>query len=265
MLNSNQGAAHLSISTRAQKAIVAGGASGLGLAVVKSIVAQQGCVTILDLNEAQGEAISAELGEAVHFIPCDIRVPEQVESAVSQGHQFANGLNVMVNCAGILGAGRLLGRKGPMDPEYFRHVMEVNLFGSFLLTRAAAIHMANSAPNEVGERGVVIHTASIAAYEGQAGQSAYAASKAGITGMILPLARELATQGIRVMAIAPGVFATPMMASVKADVRAAIEADIPFPSRMGHPDEYADLVQSIIHNQMFNGSVIRLDGAMRLR
>ena len=248
-----------------QRAIISGGASGLGFAVAKDIISRGGMVTLLDVNAEQGEQAEQALGERAKFVSCDISNAEQVDAAFETGVEFMNGLNLAVGCAGILGAGRVLGKQGPMDPAHFQKVIDINLIGSFLLTRAAAFHMAAKEADERGERGVIVHTASIAAFEGQFGQSAYSASKAGIVGMVLPLAREFARNGIRIMAIAPGVFETPMMEAIQEDIRKAIESGIPFPSRFGKPEEYAAMVQHIVDNQMLNGTVIRLDGASRLQ
>ena len=248
-----------------QRAIISGGASGLGFAVAKDIISRGGMVTLLDVNAEQGEQAEQALGERAKFVSCDISSAEQVDAAFETGVEFMNGLNLAVGCAGILGAGRVLGKQGPMDPAHFQKVIDINLIGSFLLTRAAAFHMAAKEADERGERGVIVHTASIAAFEGQFGQSAYSASKAGIVGMVLPLAREFARNGIRIMAIAPGVFETPMMEAIQEDIRKAIESGIPFPSRFGKPEEYAAMVQHIVDNQMLNGTVIRLDGASRLQ
>jgi NAD(P)-dependent dehydrogenase (short-subunit alcohol dehydrogenase family) len=248
-----------------QKAIVSGGASGLGLAVAQDVIAKNGQVVLLDVNQEQGQASAQALGDNAHFVMCDISNAEQVDAAVAQAAELMGGINLAVGCAGILGAGRVLGKHGPMDPAHFQKVIDINLVGSFLLTRAAAVHMAKTEADERGERGVIIHTASIAAFEGQFGQSAYSASKAGIVGMVLPLAREFAKNGIRIMAIAPGVFETPMMEAIQEDIRKGIEAGIPFPSRFGKPDEYSAMVQHIVENQMLNGTVIRLDGASRLQ
>lgn len=248
-----------------QRAVISGGASGLGLAVAESVVNRNGFVTLLDLDQVQGRMAAERLGDRVQFLVCDIRDHEKVASCLDQAVQFNGGLNLAINCAGILGTGRVIGKQGLMDPLYFRNVMEINLTGAFLFTEYSASCMQRGEMDARNERGLIIHTASIAAYEGQVGQVAYAASKGGVVGMILPLAREFAPLGIRVVGIAPGVFATPMMESIKDDIKARLEADIPFPSRMGSADEFAALVQNIHDNQMINGTVIRIDGASRLR
>lgn len=245
-------------------AVVSGGASGLGLAVTRRIVGQGGKVAILDINQEQGEAAVAESPDNTLFIQTDISDENQVDTAVDQAVERFGKLNLAVGCAGILGAGRIISKKGPMPVDFFQRVLNINLVGSFLLTRAAARHMqTNTLEND--ERGVIIHTASIAAFEGQFGQVAYSATKSAIVGMMLPLAREFAKSGIRCMAIAPGTFETQMMAEVPQDIRDQLCAEIPFPSRFGQPEEFAKLVEHINDNQMLNGTVIRLDGAQRLR
>lgn len=247
------------------KAIVSGGASGLGLGVVKAIVADGGKVAILDINEAAGKQLKNELGEQVEFFAVDITDEKQVDAAADSASDIFSGLNLAVSCAGILGNGRLLSKSGPMSSEFFQKVVNVNLMGSFYLTRAAARIMNNQAAGENKQRGVIVQTASIAAYEGQFGQVAYAATKSAVVGMILPLARELARSGIRVMGIAPGMFETPMLDNVSDEIREQLCASVPFPSRFGTAAEFAKLVQQIVDNPMLNGSVIRLDGAARLQ
>jgi len=246
-------------------AVVSGGASGLGLAVVERIASQGGKAAILDINETQGNIIEKKYPNQVVFYKTDISNEQQVESAVQNAvNQFGH-INLAVGCAGILGAGKIISKKGPMPTDYFRKVVDINLIGSFLLTREAAKHMQTNTPNKNNESGVIIHTASIAAFEGQLGQVAYSATKSAIIGMMLPLAREFAKSGIRCMAIAPGMFETPMMANVPDDIRDSLAAGIPFPSRFGTTDEFAKMVEHINDNQMLNGSVIRLDGAARLQ
>ncbi len=246
-------------------AVVSGGASGLGLAVVERIVSQGGKVAILDINEQQGNEIAAKYPKQIIFVKTDISKEADVDTAVDSAAEQFGHINLAVGCAGILGAGKIIGKKGPMPVEYFQKVVNVNLIGTFLLTRAAARHMQNNTPNTDNESGVIIHTASIAAFEGQFGQVAYSATKAAIVGMMLPLAREFAKSGIRCMAIAPGVFETPMMANVADEIRNSLAAGIPFPSRFGTTEEFAKMVEHINDNQMLNGSVIRLDGAARLQ
>lgn len=246
-------------------AVVSGGASGLGLAVVERIVAQGGKVAILDINQEQGDKIAQRNPSQIQFFRTDISLESDVDHAVKSAVKAFGSIELAVGCAGILGAGRIVSKKGPMPADYFRKVIDINLMGTFLLTRAAADQMMQNKPNDKGERGVIVHTASIAAYEGQFGQVAYSATKSAIVGMMLPLAREFAKSGIRSMAIAPGMFETPMMAGVPDDVRESLQAGIPFPSRFGKTEEFALMVEQINDNPMLNGSTIRLDGAARLQ
>jgi NAD(P)-dependent dehydrogenase (short-subunit alcohol dehydrogenase family) len=242
-------------------ALVTGGASGLGAATAERLAGAGARVTIADLNEGAGEELAARIGG--QFVRTDVTDPAQCAAAVTRA--AANGeLHVLVCCAGIVLAERILGRDGVHDPARFKRVVEVNLIGTFYMMLYAAQVMSQNQPNSEGERGVIINTASIAAFEGQIGQVAYAASKAGVVGMTLPAARELARFGIRVMTIAPGIFDTAMMASLPAAARESLGAQVPFPSRLGRPAEYAALVQHIIENPMLNGEVIRLDGAIRM-
>ncbi|MCH8958841.1 MAG: SDR family NAD(P)-dependent oxidoreductase [Proteobacteria bacterium] len=247
------------------KAIVTGGASGLGLATARKIVAAGGQVTLFDINSEQGDAAASDLGAACAFIATDVSSEAAVNKAVAQAAKDMAGVNMLVNCAGILGAGRVLGRDGPMAGELFSKVIQVNLIGSFLMAKAAADAMQHNEPNEEGERGVIISTASVAAFEGQIGQAAYAASKAGVAGMALPIAREFSRIGVRVMTIAPGIFMTPMMEGMPEKVQQSLAAQVPFPPRLGRPDEFADLVVYIFGNTMLNGETIRLDGAIRMQ
>jgi NAD(P)-dependent dehydrogenase (short-subunit alcohol dehydrogenase family) len=251
------------MNIRETMAIVTGGASGLGRAVVEHVVSCGGRAAILDLSEEAGRAAAREIG--VTFHPCDVGVETQVQSAVGAAHEAMKGLNLLVNCAGIVGAGKLLGKTGPMSGEFFERVVRVNLIGTLLCDKTAAALMRENAPNWDGERGVLIHTASVAAFEGQIGQVAYAATKAGIVGMTLPIARELAAFGIRCVSIAPGIFMTPMLAGLSPDVQASLGAQVPFPPRLGKPEEFARLVQSIVEIPTLNGEVIRLDGAIRMQ
>lgn len=246
------------------KALISGGASGLGFATAKHLVAQGGKVTLLDINQEQGEKAAAELGENALFVQTDISNEAQVDAAADQGAEFMGGVNLAVGCAGILGAGLIHSKRGPMAADYFQSVVNINLVGSFLLTRAASRHMMASEAVD-GEKGLIVHTASIAAYEGQMGQSAYSATKSAIVGMVLPLAREFARHNIRVMAIAPGVFETPMMEKITPEICEQIASGIPNPSRFGKPSEYAQTVQQIVENQYLNGTTIRLDAAARLQ
>ena len=247
------------------KAIVSGGASGLGLGVVKAITSQGGKVAILDINQKAGESLEQELGDQVAFYAVDITDDKQVDAAADDAAEKFSGLNLAVSCAGILGNGRMLSKSGPMQSDFFKKVVEVNLMGAFYLTRAAARIMSEQPADDNKQRGVIVQTASIAAYEGQFGQVAYSATKAAVVGMILPLAREFARSGIRIMGIAPGMFETPMLDNVSDEIREQLCSSVPFPSRFGTADEFAMLVEQIVDNPMLNGSVIRLDGAARLQ
>jgi len=244
--------------------IVSGGASGLGEATARHLIAQGGKVVIADMNELGGRALAAALGDNAVFTQMNITSDGDAAAAVELAREEFGALHGVINCAGIVTGERVVGKDGPHSLESFARVIQVNLIGSFNLLRLAADAMAKQPPNDEGERGVIINTASVAAFDGQIGQAAYSASKAGIAGMTLPIARELARFGIRVMTIAPGIFETAMMAGMSPVVRASLEATVPFPSRLGRPDEYAQLVQSIIENPMLNGEVIRLDGAIRM-
>ena len=244
--------------------VITGGASGLGAATAQHLVAQGAAVVLLDINQSAVEAVAQRLGNKALGLACDICDAEQVQQALDAAVQQFGALHGLINCAGIVGAQRILGRKGPHDLDDFARVLNINVIGSFNVLRLAAQVLANNAPNTQGERGVVINTASIAAYDGQLGQAAYAASKGAIVSLTLPAARELAGQGIRVMTIAPGIFETPMMAGMTEEVRASLSAGVPFPPRLGKPEEYAALAQHIIENSMLNGEVIRLDGALRM-
>jgi len=246
------------------KALVTGGASGLGLAVARCIALQGGKVVLLDVNDKAGPLAAHELGCDTCYIHTDVSSEAAAERAVNEAAEANGGLNLAVNCAGIIGAGRVLGREAPMALSFFAHTINVNLIGSFNIAKTAANLMQHNQPNEQGERGVIINTASVAAYEGQIGQAAYAASKGGIVSMTLPMARELARFGIRVVTIAPGIFWTPMVDGMPAQVQESLNASIPFPPRLGQPDEFAALVQHIVENVYLNGTTIRLDGAVRM-
>lgn len=248
----------------AVKALVTGAASGLGLTVARHIVNRGGRVVLLDLNDAAGHAAAQELGERACFIHADVTSESAIDMAVGEAEQANGGLNLAVNCAGVLGAGRVLGRDGPMSLSFFTHTVMINLVGSFNVARAAAHRMERNTPGEHGERGLIVNTASVAAFEGQIGQAAYSASKGGIVGMTLPMAREFARIGIRVMSIAPGIFWTPMVDGMPESVQKALGESIPFPSRLGQPEEFAALVEHITENVYLNGTTIRLDGAVRL-
>lgn len=247
------------------KAVITGGASGLGFATAQKIIEAGGHAVLLDINDEQGNKAAKQLGDKAHYISTDVSNEQAVQSAVKKAHELMGGLNFAVNCAGIVAPGRVLGREGPMQSDYFSRTIMINLVGSFNVAKEAANLMQQNEVNEGGERGVIINTASVAAYEGQIGQAGYSASKGGIVGMTLPLARELARFGIRVMTIAPGIFMTPMMASLPEDAQASLAAQVPFPPRLGRADEYADLAAYIYTNQMLNGETIRLDGGIRLQ
>jgi 3-hydroxyacyl-CoA dehydrogenase/3-hydroxy-2-methylbutyryl-CoA dehydrogenase len=245
-------------------ALVAGGASGLGEATVRTLHAAGASVTIADLNSERGSALAAELGDGAGFCPTDVTDGGAVQVAVDAAAAAPGGLRIAVCCAGIGWAERVAGRTGPHDQTAFEKVIAVNLIGTFNVIRLAAAAIMAGEPTPSGERGVIVNTASIAAYDGQIGQIAYAASKGGIVGMTLPAARDLAVVGVRVCTIAPGTFDTPLLGALPEPAREALGQAVPFPSRLGRPDEYADLVSHIISNEMLNGEVIRLDGALRM-
>jgi len=246
------------------KALITGGVSGLGLAVARKVVASGGQAVLLDINDEAGAAAEAELGGAVTYVRTDVTSEEGVTDAVKLAVDHMGLVNAAINCAGIIGAGRVLGREAPMALEFFSKVIQVNLVGSFNVIKAAGAAMESNPPGEDGERGVIINTASVAATDGQIGQAAYSASKAGIVGMTLPVAREYARIGVRVNAVAPGIFWTPMVDGMPEHIQESLSASIPFPSRLGKPEEYAELVAHIVENGYLNGETIRLDGAVRL-
>jgi 3-hydroxyacyl-CoA dehydrogenase / 3-hydroxy-2-methylbutyryl-CoA dehydrogenase len=246
-------------------AVVTGGSSGLGEATVRNIVRKGGKAVILDLSEQNGERLLNELGDDVLFVKTDVTREDEVVSALDYACEKLGYVNAVINCAGIAPAQKVVGRKGVHSLEVFSKVISINLIGTFNVIRLAAEKMAKNDQNEFHERGVVINTASIAAFEGQIGQAAYSASKGGIVSMTLPIARELAASGIRVMTIAPGLFHTPMFDTLPEEARDSLGKMVPFPSRLGMPEEYAKLVESIIENPMLNGETIRLDGAIRMQ
>jgi NAD(P)-dependent dehydrogenase (short-subunit alcohol dehydrogenase family) len=247
------------------RAAITGGASGLGFATAELLSAQGAKVTLLDIQDAQGQKAAQSLGSAATFQHCDVSSEASIDAAMRGAASSMGGLNVVVNCAGIGTAGRILGRNGPMPVEQFTRTIQINLVGTFMCDRAAAVIMQNNAPGADGERGVLIHTSSVAAFEGQIGQSAYTATKAAVAAMTLPIARELAMFGIRCVAIAPGIFLTPMVGGLPPEVQDSLGKQIPFPSRLGKPAEFAALAAGIITNPMLNGTTIRLDGAIRMQ
>jgi NAD(P)-dependent dehydrogenase (short-subunit alcohol dehydrogenase family) len=246
-------------------AIVSGGASGLGEATVRRLHDAGAVVVIADLNDEKGEALASELGERARFVETNVTDEASVQAAVEAAAEPKAGLRVAVGCAGIGWAQRVTGKQGPHPQDLFNNVVQVNLIGMFNLMRLAATAMNGNEPDGGGERGVFVSTASIAAFDGQIGQIAYSASKGGIVGMTLPAARDLASRGIRVLTIAPGLFDTPLLAALPEAAREALGAQIPFPSRLGLPEEFAQLVAAFIENPMLNGETIRLDGAIRMQ
>jgi 3-hydroxyacyl-CoA dehydrogenase/3-hydroxy-2-methylbutyryl-CoA dehydrogenase len=245
-------------------ALVTGGASGLGEATVRALLAAGARAVILDRPQSAGEQLARELGAAAAFAPADVTSETEVAAAVALAAERFGALHVAVNCAGVGAAMRTVSKAGPMALELFTKVIQINLIGTFNVIRLAAARMAANAPGEEGERGVIINTASIAAYDGQIGQAAYAASKGGVVSLTLPVARDLAGLGIRVVTIAPGTFDTPMLAMLPDDQRQALAEQVPFPRRLGRPAEFAALARHVIENPMLNGETIRLDGALRM-
>ena len=244
--------------------IVTGGASGLGAATTRMLISGGARVVIADLKIDEGEALAASLGKSARFVRTDVCDEASAKAAVAVAVESFGGLQGLVNCAGIVHGERVVGKEGPHSLAGFVRAVNINLIGTFNLIRFAADVMAKGTPNVEGERGVIVNTASVAAFDGQIGQAAYSASKAAVVGMTLPIARELARYGIRVMTIAPGIFETPMMDSLAKDVQESLGKMVPFPPRLGRPDEFASLVRQIIENPMLNGEVIRLDGAIRM-
>jgi NAD(P)-dependent dehydrogenase (short-subunit alcohol dehydrogenase family) len=247
------------------KAVISGGASGLGLATARCVIEAGGHAALLDVNEEEGTKKAEELGERAVFLSTDVSDEDGVRASINNAAEFMDGITLAVNCAGVLIPERVLGRAGTASAASFSKVVQINLVGSFNVTKEAAAVMEANEPNADGERGVVVSTASVAAYEGQIGQASYSASKGGIVGMMLPIARELARFGIRVNTIAPGIFMTPMMAGLPEEVQQSLGAQVPFPPRLGRPEEFADLVASIYGNAMINGETIRLDGGIRMQ
>lgn len=246
-------------------AVVTGGASGLGEAVVRSVVSTGGRAAIFDLDAAKGETLAGELGDAVLFLETDVSNEASVQAALETTSARFGEIQLLVNCAGISPAAKVLGRKGPHDLALFNKTLQVNLVGSFNVLRLASAKMALNVPRLDGERGVIINTASAAAFEGQIGQAAYSASKGGLVGFTLPIARELAEHGIRVVTIAPGIMETPMLMGMPDHLREALGKMVPFPQRLGYPAEFALLVRQIMENRLINGATIRLDGAIRMQ
>lgn len=249
------------------KAVVTGAASthGLGFATAKKVIGAGGFAALFDVNDAEGEKSAAQLGDRAIYIHTDVSSEAAVQAAIAKANDFMGGITLAVNCAGVIGAARALGREAPMAGEFFLNTLKVNLLGSFLVAKEAANLMQHNKPNEDGERGLIVSTASIAAFEGQIGQVSYSASKGGVVAMTLPLAREFARIGIRVNVIAPGIFMTPMVAGMSPELQESLGAQVPFPSRLGRPEEYADLVASLYGNAMINGETIRIDGAIRMQ
>jgi NAD(P)-dependent dehydrogenase (short-subunit alcohol dehydrogenase family) len=245
-------------------ALVTGGASGLGGASVRRMTEHGAKVVIADINANIGQELADELGTVTAFVQTDVTDPEQVQAAIDTARNQFGGLDILINCAGIGLAMRTLTKDGPHSLDLFERVIRVNLLGTFNVIRLTAAVMAENAGDDNGERGVIVNTASVAAFDGQIGQAAYSASKGGIVGMTLPIARDLSRNGIRVVTVAPGLFNTPLMAGLPEAARMSLGQQVPFPSRLGHPAEFAQLVQAIIENTMLNGEVIRLDGALRM-
>ncbi|SMC92909.1 NAD(P)-dependent dehydrogenase, short-chain alcohol dehydrogenase family [Desulfocicer vacuolatum DSM 3385] len=252
------------MKANASVAVVTGGASGLGEATVRKMVALGGKAAILDLDESRGAALVEELGEQVMFIKTDVTSEVSVKEAMDLTVERFKGIHVAVNCAGVGTPMKVLSKKGTMPIEKFNQVIQINLIGTMNVVRLAAEKMVGNQPNEDGEKGVIINTASVAAFDGQIGQAAYAASKAAVSGMTLPIAREFADYGIRIMTVAPGLFETPMLMGLPEKAKASLIHMMPFPKRLGYPEEFAHLAQHIIENSMLNGETIRLDASVRL-
>lgn len=244
--------------------VITGGASGLGAATARMVVAGGGKAVLADLNTADGQALADELGAAARFVRTDVTDEASTQAAIDTALEAFGGLHGLVCCAGVAPGEKVVGKDGPHALESFTRGVMINLVGTFNPIRLAAAAMSRQAPNAEGERGVIVTTASVAAFDGQIGQAAYSASKAGVVGMTLPIAREMARYGIRVMTLAPGIFETPMLRGLPQEVQDSLGKMVPFPSRLGRASEYAQLVRSICENPMLNGEVIRLDGALRM-
>lgn len=249
----------------AAKAVITGGASGLGFASAQRVIDAGGQVVLLDINDDLGEASAAKLGDRAAYVSTDVSSEDSVKSAIQQAKKIMGGITLAVNCAGVADAGRTLGREGPWPTANFNRVIQINLIGTYNVTKEAAAVMNENEPNEDGERGVIISTASIAAFEGQIGQAAYSASKGGVHAMMLPIAREFAAFGIRVNTIAPGIMLTPMMSGMPQEIQDSLAAQVPFPKRLGKPEEYANTVAYIYETTYVNSETIRCDGAIRMQ
>lgn len=245
--------------------MVTGGGSGLGAATAKALLDRGGRILVADINEEAGEKLASDAKDGVLFARTDVTDEGSIEAAIDAARNTFGGLHGLVNCAGVAPAIKVIGRKGVHPLGSFANAVQINLTGTFNAIRLASEAMVENEPDEGGERGVIVNTASVAAFDGQIGQAAYSASKGGVVGMTLPIARELAQHGIRVMTIAPGIFETPMLAGLPEDAQESLGREVPFPSRLGRPREYAALVEHIMENQMLNGEVIRLDGAIRMQ
>jgi NAD(P)-dependent dehydrogenase (short-subunit alcohol dehydrogenase family) len=244
--------------------IITGGVSGLGEATARTLIEAGGRVALLDMNREKGEALAGELGDAAAFFPLNVSKNDEVESTIDKVKEAFGTFNIVINCAGIGGSVKIVGKKGVVPVEWFTNIINVNLVGTFLMIRATAPTLMENSPNDQGERGVYINTGSIAAHDGQVGQAAYSASKGGIVSMTLTLAREFANNGIRIMTILPGIFNTPLLANNPPDILERLAKQVPFPARLGESSEYASLARHIVENPYLNGEVIRLDGAMRM-
>ena len=247
------------------KAVITGGASGLGFATAQRIIKEGGQVVLIDINDELGEESATKLGDRASYVSTDVSNEDSVKAAMAKAKDSMGGITLAVNCAGIATGGRALGREGPWPTEMFNRVIQINLIGTFNVTKEAAAVMNENEPSEDGERGVIVSTASIAAFEGQIGQAAYSASKGGVHAMMLPLAREFANFGIRVNTVAPGIMLTPMMSGMRQDIQDSLAQQVPFPKRLGHPEEYANTVAFIYETTYVNAETIRCDGAIRMQ